>query len=166
MTAVADNQLLHYMHFIIAHCPGKQELLKAVHRCIQAAFEVSAYYHDAISFPLRLQQRCCCNCGTQGLQPPLPLILFAGLENLSHMPPAVGPDKRSTSTVRISSNLKHRSVHLHSSCTATQQLPSCPPPPAAAATSSQQQQPSHGSICSSSDPSWQQHVHTITVMTT
>jgi hypothetical protein len=110
--------------YAIHNCtlPWRTRASQGAHRCIQAAFEVSAYYHYAISFPLRLQQRCCCNCLTQGLQPPLPLILFAGLENLSHMPPAVGPDKRSTSTVRISSNLKHRSVHLHGSCTATEQI--------------------------------------------
>jgi hypothetical protein len=34
--------------------------------------------------------------------------LLAGLENISHMPPATGPDKQPTNVVRVSNALKHK----------------------------------------------------------
>jgi hypothetical protein len=36
------------------------------------------------------------------------LGLLAGLENISHMPPATGPDKQPTNVVRVSNALKHK----------------------------------------------------------
>lgn len=33
---------------------------------------------------------------------------LAGLENISHMPPATGPDKQPTNVVRVSNALKHK----------------------------------------------------------
>jgi hypothetical protein len=36
------------------------------------------------------------------------VFVSAGLENISHMPPATGPDKQPTNVVRVSNALKHK----------------------------------------------------------
>jgi hypothetical protein len=36
------------------------------------------------------------------------MFTFAGLENISHMPPATGPDKQPSNVVRVSNALKHK----------------------------------------------------------